>query len=401
MHEGYKKLKRAVLKEEFVSLTGDTTSALVMQQFLYWLERVSDFDDMIKEIETIEESQSNITPRHGWIYKSYKEMTSDILSPPSEYKKVERIMKRFVDCGWVERRNNPNFGWDKTYQYRPSLLKISRDLNAIGYQLEGFKFDCVQPKGQGVQCDFSRDTEVCSAPEDSDFVLSKGQGVPSIGQGVRAIPETTTENKEYKKEKNAQARDYDFSKGKGVAFKPLPDDWEVLPALREKVKQDYGLTDAQITDAAKRFKAKYLGEGTAKNDWASMFMYWCGHYKEPRKVFEKIPKDKPKHIDTSNRTGMAPLAKVVISKMEITTVEKTPEEQLHSDIIGHLLHKGYVMDLHNSGLAQLKIEQIDGDCLRFKSSSEGVEASMGERHQEMILRAIKYLGMEINRIEFV
>ena len=43
------KLKRVVIKEELVVLTGDIFKAVILNQFLYWSERVKDFDKFISE----------------------------------------------------------------------------------------------------------------------------------------------------------------------------------------------------------------------------------------------------------------------------------------------------------------------------------------------------------------
>jgi len=39
-------LKRIVIKEELVVLTGDYRKAILLNQFLYWSERVKDFDKL-------------------------------------------------------------------------------------------------------------------------------------------------------------------------------------------------------------------------------------------------------------------------------------------------------------------------------------------------------------------
>ena len=44
-----KKLKRAVIKEELLILTGHFLEALILNQFLYWSERVRDLDVFILE----------------------------------------------------------------------------------------------------------------------------------------------------------------------------------------------------------------------------------------------------------------------------------------------------------------------------------------------------------------
>ena len=49
--ENLRKLKRVVIKEEIVAITGDTNLAIVLGQLMYWQERVNDYDKYIDEEE--------------------------------------------------------------------------------------------------------------------------------------------------------------------------------------------------------------------------------------------------------------------------------------------------------------------------------------------------------------
>ena len=44
-----KKLKRVVIKEELVVLTGDFRCAILLNQFIYWSERTADAAKFLKE----------------------------------------------------------------------------------------------------------------------------------------------------------------------------------------------------------------------------------------------------------------------------------------------------------------------------------------------------------------
>ena len=64
------RLKRVVIKEELVALTGKIDDAVVLNQFIYWSQRVKDFDKMIEEEKRIAEyngSELKINYRTGWI----------------------------------------------------------------------------------------------------------------------------------------------------------------------------------------------------------------------------------------------------------------------------------------------------------------------------------------------
>ena len=126
------KLKRVVIKEELVVLTGDYKKALMLNQFIYWSERVKDFDKfMIEEKERFIkhgklEVADEIILTNGWIYKKAEELSSELML---DYKiKAMRVhLKYLVEKGWLDERNNPIFNWDKTKQYRVNLLKIQTD----------------------------------------------------------------------------------------------------------------------------------------------------------------------------------------------------------------------------------------------------------------------------------
>lgn len=53
-----------------------------------------------------------------------------------------QTMNRFLDAlvkkGWLSKRRNPKYKWDRTSQYRVNLIKIQQDLQNIGYSLEGY-----------------------------------------------------------------------------------------------------------------------------------------------------------------------------------------------------------------------------------------------------------------------
>lgn len=100
-----KKLKRLVVAEEIVALTGSFEKALVLGWFM---------------------SES------PWV-----EITLEGLCQQTMLNKSPQTMKRHINYlvqkGWLERRHNPT---TKVYQYRANLGRVQEDLIDIGYQLE-------------------------------------------------------------------------------------------------------------------------------------------------------------------------------------------------------------------------------------------------------------------------
>jgi len=167
-----KKLKRVVIKEELVALTDDYIAALALCQFLYWSERRNDFDKFILE-EKQRQPDLNADLTHGWIYKSIDELYDELMLKPLSPSTLRRRVETLVERGWIDRRRNPQFKWDKTWQYRPNIFKIQHDLLELGYSLEGYplQFD---------KCILQGET-------------SNVQGETSNVQGEIALPEITSE----------------------------------------------------------------------------------------------------------------------------------------------------------------------------------------------------------------
>ncbi len=129
-------LKRAVLREEFAALTGDAFQAIVLNQFIYWVQKVNDFDDFIRE-EQERNPDCNVSLRHGWIYKKAQDLIEETMLQMSDIT-MRLIIKALVEKGWIEERTNPDNRWNKVLQYRPDLKKIQQDLYGLGYALPGF-----------------------------------------------------------------------------------------------------------------------------------------------------------------------------------------------------------------------------------------------------------------------
>lgn len=129
-------MKRVVIKEELVKLTGDYKLAIVLNQMIYWSERIADFEAFIKEEKAegcLEQPYQN-----GWIYKTAGELAEECMMTSSDAT-MRRYLNKLVEHGWLDVRSNPNFRWDKTLQYRLCLKKIQIDLFQLGYVLDGYR----------------------------------------------------------------------------------------------------------------------------------------------------------------------------------------------------------------------------------------------------------------------
>ena len=97
--------KAVVLREEFVALTQDPLVAIVLNQLLYWTQRVKDFDLFLKE-EQFFNPECNASPRHGWLYKTAKDLVEETMICVDRTT-MRRYLKELIARGWVEQRVNP------------------------------------------------------------------------------------------------------------------------------------------------------------------------------------------------------------------------------------------------------------------------------------------------------
>ena len=135
------KLRRSVIKEEFIKLTDNLTAAVILNQLLYWTDKVKDFDKLLTEIQNNQDPQKEKLPLlHGWIYKSSEELTKETLLHCSN-DTILRGVTLLIEKRYIEKRANPDIKWDKTSQYRVNLLFINQELKKHGFNgLEGYKF---------------------------------------------------------------------------------------------------------------------------------------------------------------------------------------------------------------------------------------------------------------------
>ena len=133
-------LKRVVIKQELVELTGDYRAALILNQFIYWTERMRDTDKYIreeKERAMKEDISVDISESNGWIYKSAEELNDELMVGMSK-PTIRKYIKQLIEQGYIHERQNPKYKWDKKTQYRLNLYNVQLDLAKLGYALEGY-----------------------------------------------------------------------------------------------------------------------------------------------------------------------------------------------------------------------------------------------------------------------
>lgn len=135
-------LKRSVIKEELVSLTCNYITAIILNQLIYWSERVRDFDKFLvqeKELAELNGEKKEIELTYGWIYKPARELSDETMLGLSD-SNIRKHLKKLIEKGFISERRNPKVKWDKTMQYKINLYFIEQELNILGYHLDGYAF---------------------------------------------------------------------------------------------------------------------------------------------------------------------------------------------------------------------------------------------------------------------
>lgn len=314
-------LKRALIKEELVALTGDFMEALVLNQFLFWTSRVRDYDKLLQEeLELARRggSEPELPLKHGWIYKKSEELSEELMVGKS-VTTIRRIISRLLEKGWLNERNNPVHAWDKTKQYRVNLAKVQKDLAALGYPLDGYAL----PDSPRVAQDEVSNLQIANPISQNSLPNS---------QNTIAIPEktskTTTENRSnnthYPHDFEAFWTAYPKQVNKWGAFR----EWQ--RALKRKKPQP--VSPEELVTAASNYAQAKLGVETRYLMKPAIFLGSDCHYLD----YVQVPDS-----GDSCHQGLPAVSVDAATRRSLT--EQTPEElvailnRVPNDSIGRTL----------------------------------------------------------------
>ena len=135
----------SVIRKEFVELTGDLFSAVILNQLLYWTLRVKDFDLFLEEERSLG-SELNYTSssRHGWVYKTAHDLIEETMLGIS-HPTMRKYLKLLIDRGWIQERAHPRNRWNKTTQYRLNVRVLQEDLKALSRDLPSIYLKAFAP----------------------------------------------------------------------------------------------------------------------------------------------------------------------------------------------------------------------------------------------------------------
>ncbi|WP_077701945.1 hypothetical protein [Virgibacillus dokdonensis] len=169
-----RKIKKAVIREDLVGLTGSMEEAVILGQLIYWIDRMKDAEKYKFEERVRLENDSANSYKHGWIYKKAEELAEEVMLGVSA-NTIRKYLGKIVEKNYVKRRNNPRYKWDKTLQYRVNLVKVILDLGNLGYPIDDYKQLLRMEEN-----DTSSKQTVSPNVEKSDSKLSDCAAIPEI-----------------------------------------------------------------------------------------------------------------------------------------------------------------------------------------------------------------------------
>lgn len=184
------KIKKAVIREDLLSITGNYKEAIILNQFIYWSERVNDADKFIEVENEIarKNGEEEREPLYGWIYKTAEELADEIMLGLSA-SQIRKYIANLVDYGYIQKRNNPKYKWDRTLQYKVNLVNIAKALKANGYPLSDYKIDVPEynAESNAHQCAINKNKM-------SDQTVAGDEAIPEITTDIINNRDYNTEN---------------------------------------------------------------------------------------------------------------------------------------------------------------------------------------------------------------
>lgn len=213
-----RKIMKAVLREDYLAITGDYIEAMALNQFIYWTDKINKSDELLAvENEKARRSGCGETePRNGWVYKSAKDLAKELMIGLSQ-PQMSRYIKSLVDKGYLVTRRNPKHKWDRTLQYKVDFSAVRSALNEKGYELSEY-----------VELPENAVTTHNSSMNDDNSSMNNGRCV-----GEFAIPDITTDTtpKNYNKA---------FSEKKEDEYKASPHEDGVVERQVKKWCREHG-----------------------------------------------------------------------------------------------------------------------------------------------------------------
>lgn len=144
-HEEYTE-KYFILREGMIKLAGGFTQAALLSSLMgwtqHWLTQDNEVYKQIQKAATLGDLKKvkrlKAQIRQGWFWKSYREMSEELLKEVSP-KTCERYVEKFEEKGLISSRDPEEKATYRAKWYKANIDAIRAALNEMGYQLDYFK----------------------------------------------------------------------------------------------------------------------------------------------------------------------------------------------------------------------------------------------------------------------
>jgi hypothetical protein len=155
-----RKLKRALIKEELVALTGKWQEAVILQQLLHWTQTINQSDELIRQQVAAfkkmgmdkEANEISSLIRDGWFYKNAEELAEELMCIKKS--QVNTYLNSLEEKKFF--KSVPFSPTKRTRYIKVNVRYIRDQLAKLGYPLEDFVFDDEVKPQEISQTDFRK-----------------------------------------------------------------------------------------------------------------------------------------------------------------------------------------------------------------------------------------------------
>lgn len=306
------KIKKAVIREDLLSITNDYRKAIILNQFIYWSERVSDADKFIKKENEIAKNNGEEERElfYGWIYKTAEELADEVMLGLSA-SQIRRYISDLVNMGYISKRNNPKYRWDRTLQYRVNLVNIAKDLKKNGYPLSDYKIEIPENEKTITHECVINNEPMKNQTQASDEAIPKSTNIDYLNKDYKS---NSTECNSLNRE---QCNSFLPKDKKVKEFKPIS----------EYSQSDWEVAEERMINRAGKIAYDWTNDKTLKENTEAFFKYFLDkhgectgeyHYPLTDKVLSRVVDNLTKETDIE-RDGYTDTYYAAISDMDDNT----------------------------------------------------------------------------------
>lgn len=130
------KTQLVILHWDYIQICdGDSAAAILLKIYEYWTDvKINDLNQRKRENKARQREGLELISEDLWIYKTHDDLVSDSLGLLKLHD-VRRGLPILDSKGFISRRQNPNFRWDRTPQYLLNYQRVQSTLDALKYSI--------------------------------------------------------------------------------------------------------------------------------------------------------------------------------------------------------------------------------------------------------------------------